>query len=252
MGSGRASPRASSIGPVTRPGGQSGPTQDPAFPNTTWGVLRRTAPGEPGYRAQLETLCRRYWAPIRQYARAAGASDENDADDFTQEFFVWLFDRSVLERYALERGSFRNFLKGLLRNFGRNYRRARRSRTRREGTPLEPEAPVTDERLDAAERAFDRAFLDEVLARAVERLRARSATGPRALEWRVFEGYDLAPADARPTVAELAAKHGITEARVKNYLHAVRTLLREEVRVVLMETVATRDELEEEWRRATE
>src|SRR3954471_1929266 len=96
------------------------------FPQTTWGIVRQLRPDSNEFRPLMEKLCRRYWTPIRDYARVAWASDAHDADDLAQEFFVWLFEGDALQRYASERGGFRSYMKGLLRNFGRNYRKASR------------------------------------------------------------------------------------------------------------------------------
>ena len=223
----------------------------PEFPKTTWGVLRRLEPGDEGYRNSMETLCRRYWGAIRHYAGAAWASDDHDADDLTQEFFIWLLGGDVLQRYAQDRGSFRNYLKGLLRNFGRNHRRARRRRDKRAG-PLEGEGEVADPRAEEeGERTFDREFVGEVTKRALKQLKARLQKGDRAVQWHVFHDYDLTPAERRPTYAELAGRHGIPETAVRNHLHRVRHLLRDEIRLELSETVANPAELEEEWRQFT-
>jgi len=217
------------------------------FPVTTWGVLRSLEPGTEGYRRKMEELARRYWGAIRHYARAAWAQDDHQADDIAQEFFVWLLRGDVLEKYASERGSFRNYLKGLLRNFARNYRRAERRRVRRESARLEraPEAEVAH---DEAEAAFDRQFIAEVTKRALAALKKRLAHGPKALQWKLLDEYDLAPVEKRPTYGELAARHGVTETTVRNNLHRARSLLREQIRRELADTVDTLGELEEEWR----
>jgi RNA polymerase sigma-70 factor (ECF subfamily) len=200
----------------------------------------------------METLCRRYWDAIRHYARAAWASDDHDADDLTQEFFIWLLKGDVLQRYAKDQGSFRNYLKGLLRNFGRNHRRAGRRRSNRVGAlNLEDGRDVADPRADEGDRTFDREFVGEVTKRALKQLKARLQKGDRAVPWQVFHDYDLSPVEGRPTYAELASRHGIPETAVRNHLHRVRHLLREEIRLELSETVASPAELEEEWRQFT-
>src|SRR5581483_34413 len=120
-------------------------------------MLRNLDPTQGGFAAGIETLCRRYREPIRHYVRASWASSDEDADDLTQDFFLWLMDGSALRRYATELGSFRNFLKGLLRNFGRNHlRKARRQRRGggRGHAAIDPEALV-DGGTEAAEAALD-------------------------------------------------------------------------------------------------
>lgn len=231
------------------------------FPNTTWGMVARVQlpPSSPEEqkaerRRGMETLCRRYWEPIRRYARAAWARDDEDAQDLTQDFFAWLIEGDVLTRFAPEKGSFRHYLKGLLRNFSRNAAHAARALKRGGGRAHvsldEAVAPaLVDARIAEAEAAFDRAWVAEVTKRAVERARAKLATGKRAVQWRVFEVYDLESEGEKPTYGALASQLGIKESDVRNALYAVREKVRAEVRAELCDTVSDPRDLEDEWRR---
>lgn len=221
------------------------------FPTTTWGLLRQLRdPASPEYRAGLETLCERYREPIRRYAGRAWATRDRDEQDITQDFFLWILEKKVLAGYEPGRGSFRLFLKGLLRNFGRNARQAARALKRGGGiapvsldSSVEPEDPRTRD----AESAFDLAWINEVTRRAVARVRERLSK-KRAVQWRVFEEYDLREPDARPTYGDVARALGLTESDVRNHLHAVRSKVRDAIREELCDTVATRHELESELR----
>lgn len=227
---------------------------DAAFPETTWGVVCAFRPRDAAERrAGMETLCRRYWAPIHRFVQAALALPPgDDAGDLTQDFFVWLLEGDVLARFVPERGSFRAYLKGLLRNYARNAVRAARREKRGGGArpvPLDdlPQDPA-DPRWVEAERAFDRAWVEEVTARALERVRASLEGGKHAVRWALFQAYDLADRDARPSYAELAARHGLKEKDVSNHLQAARERLRREARLELGDTVASPEDLEDEWR----
>lgn len=227
-----------------------GPPRD--FPRTTWGmVVRVRDPRNPECRAGMEQLCQRYWDPICQYARAAWARSDEDARDLTQDFFVWLLEGEVLARYAPELGSFRNFLKGLLRNFGRNAAQAARRLKRGGGRPvlsLQDES-VPEPAIAAAEEAFDRAWVEAVTGRAIAKVRAKLEAGPRAVQWKAFEAYDLAAPDAKPTYGAVAAALGIKESDVRNHLFSVREKVRAEIRAELCDTVSSNRDLEDEWRR---
>lgn len=227
------------------------------FPDTSWGVVCAVRLRDPSERrAGLETLCRRYGGPIQHFLRAAFRLGLEEARDLTQDFFLWLLEGDVLARYAPELGSFRAYLRGLLRNYGRNAMRAERRQKRGGGAralPLEAAAGAggPDPDLEEAERAFDRAWVLDLTGRAIERLRvacARANDPRQALRWAVFEAYDLAPEEARPTYAALAERHGIGEKDVSNHLQAMRERLRREVRAELADTVASPRDLEEEWR----
>jgi RNA polymerase sigma factor (sigma-70 family) len=228
------------------------------FPETTWGMIAgiKDPRARAGWRAGIETLCRRYWTPICSYARAAWASNDDDARDLTQEFFVWLIEQpAVLEKFEPTRGSFRLYVKGLLRNFGRNADHAARRKKRggdRKRVPLDqaPEPAQPDEALAAAERAFDEAFVRAVTERALERLRAHFGANDRGrVRLAVFEAYDLASPDGRPTHAAIAAKLAIKEKDVQHHLYAARDRMRDEIRAELADTVSSQRDLESEWQR---
>lgn len=227
-----------------------------SFPNTTWGMvsLVQKPASSAERRAGMETLCRRYWEPICSYARAAWARSDDDARDLTQDFFAWLLEADVLVRFEPERGSFRHYLKGLLRNFSRNAAQAARALKRGGGkaaVPLdEAIAPgLVDQRLADAEAAFDRAWIAEVTKRSIERAREKLASGKRAAQWRVFEEYDLRDEGERPTYAALAERHSMKESDVRNALYAIREKVRDEVRAELRDTVSDPRDLDDEWRR---
>lgn len=222
------------------------------FPETTWGLLCSFRPGGPDERrAGLETLCKRYWEPIRRFVGAAWSLGDDDASDLTQDFFVWLMEGEVLARFAPERGSFRAWLKGVLRNYERNHSRAARRQKRGGGARAVPlDAALPDARLNEAEQAFDRAFSLAVTTRAIQRVE-RSLQGKHRVRWELFQAFDLADPEARPSYAELAARHGIKEKDVGNHLQAAREQLRKEVLLELSDTVASSDDLDQELRAVT-
>ena len=224
------------------------------FPETTWGVVRAASDGRARSRESLEKLCRRYWEPIASFARYAWASPGEDPNDLAQDFFVWLMEGDVLAKYLPEKGSFRGFMKGLLRNFARNRNLAARRQKRGGGKrarSLDDSAgtgeAIADTRAKDPEEEFDRAWRDAVTRRAVERVKSRCAeTALHAKQWAAFEEYELATGE-RPTYAEIAAKLGAKESDVRNWLFAVRERMRVAVRAELADTVTTSADLEEEW-----
>ncbi len=227
------------------------------FPDTTFGIVcRLRAEDATGFRSALGTLCERYWNPVCGYARAAWAPNDEEARELAQDFFAWLLEAEVLERYAPERGSLRGFLKGLLRNFERNRLRAAR-RAKRGGDAravaldeaFEAGQGVADPRAEDPALAFDRAFRSELTSRALARLRERAEREPRhARRWEVLAAYDLVPEAERPTYGALASRLALDEAQVRNALFAAREALREAVREELRDTVSDPESLEEEWR----
>jgi RNA polymerase sigma factor (sigma-70 family) len=193
-------------------------------------------------RAGLETLCLRYWKPVYAWCRLSWCRANEEAKDFTQEFFSWLLEEEVLSKYSPDLGSFRGFLKGLLRNFSGNRLQALRAEKRGGAAFRVPLDAVPEPRGSDPESEFDRAWLGEVIRLATDRARTEYAG---AVAWKAFEAYDI---EGGPSYAEVAQSLGIKEGDVRNHLHAVRTRMREIIREELRETVAGDSELEEEWR----
>jgi len=220
------------------------------FPETTWGLVCRVSHPKPEERlAGLETLCRRYWKPVYYFCRGAWAKTNEEAKDLTQDFFSWLLEGEVLSRYAPGRGSFRAYLKGLLRNFSGNQHQAmnrikRGGGARRFSLPEEAAAIVPDPRARTPEEEFDRVWLAEVVRLATERARADLG---ESIPWKVFEEYDLRDAPERPTYEEVARRLGLKESDVRNHLYSIRGKVREFIREALRETVGSEEEVQEEW-----
>jgi len=226
------------------------------FPQTTWRMVAGLQDAGGAHRQHgLEALCRRYWKPIYAYVRARWRKSNEEAKDVTQAFFAWLVEGEVLRRYAPEKGTFRHYLKGLLRNYVSNYDQARRRLKR--GGGAAPRALdddlvgladlLPDPKAETPEEAFDRAWTDQVIQEALARTRARCEAEGKPLRFAAFEAYELASPGERPTYAEVAERLGVKEGDVRNYLYAVRERLRAELRRGLLDTVSDPDQLRAEW-----
>ncbi len=220
-----------------------------SFPDTTWGFVSRLGGAE--RRAGLEQLAGRYWKPIYHFVRAAWAKSREDAKDLTQAFVLWLIEADALDKYRPEKGGFRAYLKSLLRHFVAHQEEALHRLKRGGGThvlSLDAEEVPPETVAAKPEEAFDAAWLAELLARAVARVRERLASQGRAHQVRVFELYDMCPPDRRPTYAALASQLGLKETDISNHLFAVREEVRAEVRRELAETVEDVRDIDDEWR----
>lgn len=211
--------------------------------------LRDTTPD--ARRAAIERLCRRYWKPVYAYARRAWAKSNEDAKDIAQAFFAWILEGERLARYEAARGTFRGFLKMLLKGFVADREDAVRALKRGGGVrfvPLRdvPEAPAESDRDE--HHAFDRHWKLEVVRRALRRVRDWFEASDREIQFRAFHQYSEARKDGKATYAVVAKRLGVTESDVRNYLHTVRRRLREEMRSEIADTVSGPDELESEWK----
>src|SRR5512138_3700995 len=88
-----------------------------SFQNTLWSrVFAAGKSGATRPTQALEELCRLYWQPIYEFLRRHG-HDRERARDLTQAFFAYLIQAKVLRKADPERGRFRSFLLGTLKNF---------------------------------------------------------------------------------------------------------------------------------------
>jgi len=219
------------------------------FPSTLWSqILSVGDPGSPEYRLRMDELIRRYWKPVYHTIRSGWTKAEEEARDLTQEFFVEILDGQLVGAADPSRGSFRHYLRGALRHFLLNVRRAERAEKRGgalhrlsldfegAGATLEP----ADTREDPEAR-FDRAWAYQLMSEATAELQGRLSSGGRATDWAFFKAYDL-PAGARPSCRELGEKYSVPEHQVRRTLEAVR----QELRAILLERVRAyvRDEAE--------
>jgi RNA polymerase sigma-70 factor (ECF subfamily) len=227
-----------------------GPTRD--FLRTSWGLVSGfTSGNEQETRKALGRLAERFWKPVYLYIRMSWKRSNDDAKDLTQGFFAWLLEKEALARYDPSRGSFRTFLRTVLKNFLRHEKEAREA-LRRGGavSRLPPEAAL--EALAAPsegdpERAFDRTWAGEILSRALAATRDSYEREGKGTPWRAYELYELAPGASPPTYAGIARELGVKESDVRNHIHAVRRDLKRRIFDELSETVTSPDQLGEEW-----
>lgn len=236
-------------GPYTSLGGDQR-----QFPPTTWGLLAGMQAGAQRQQ-EFEVLCRRYWKPIYCFIRYAWRKNDADAKDLAQAYFMWLMEHDVLSRYTVEVGSFRAYLKGVLRNFLRASER-HAGRVKRGGAaehlPLSSELAdlgdvLPDPAAESPEEAFDKAWFRELIARGTQRAKDEERAAGRDVRVALFEAYDLAPPGTSPTYEDVGAPHGLGRTAVRNHLFAMRERVRNAIRAELRETVATPEQLEAEW-----
>ncbi len=219
------------------------------FPETSWSLFQRLGPLGDG-RAALDDLAERYWKPIHGYLRAVLGRSSEDAQDLTQAFFAWLLEQEPLDRYDPARGSFRAYLKALLRRFVGHEDRALR-RWKRGGRvrhlPLESVDPPTDRSGEDLDRAFDRAWAGEVVGRALAELESRATAVGRPEALAVYRRFDLAPRDERPSYDALAAELGVPWGTVKNHLCWAREQVRRSIDDELARTTIDAAGAAAEW-----
>ena len=227
-----------------------------SFETTHWSVVL-AAGGETesaSARTALETLCRTYWFPLFTYVRRQGYSSP-DAQDLVQGFFARLLARKDLQSVRPDRGRFRSYLLGALKNFLVNDWKRNGAEKRGGGQVPIPLADLVDARSEALieadrrspDQCFDHAWAVALLSRVLQQLRQEYAADGRTRQFESLQPFISGEADARPQ-AEIAAELGMSEGAVKQAVFRVRQRYQKLLRAEVAHTVATLGDVEEELR----
>lgn len=217
------------------------------FPETVWSSA--VAASDP---AALDRFLSLYWRPVYKFIRTAGGASIEDAKDLTQDFFRYLIEGDLLARYRAEKGRFRSFLKGVLRNFLSQANRDAQAQKRGGGQVvvsldvggLETERFLAERERLSPEEIFDRQWAADVLNESLADLRRALTAEGKAECLKVYEAYELG--GQQPTYGDLARAMGITEHQVKGHLDQARARLEEIVRGRLARGVSSPRELADE------
>ncbi len=220
------------------------------FPNqTAWTViLEARDPASPERRAQLETLAAAYWQPVLAHLQRQWNLPPEDAADLTQEFFLRFTEEGFLDGAARDRGRFRTFLKMKLRDLVIDDLR-RRSALKRGGAerfvPIGAEgSPEPRWKGLQPDEAFDREWASCLMAQAIRALEKDLKDGGSGTVFKAFQQCVLLKPPK--SYKECAAALDIKESDVRNFVFRGRTLLRETVRRLVRESVASESEAGEE------
>lgn len=227
-----------------------GTAQTRAFQNTLWGrVLVAGKIDSPQSRQAIAELCRLYWYPIYAFLRRSG-HERQQAGDLTQGFFEYLLERNLFGRADPERGRFRSFLIGVLKNFVRGEYDKEKALRRGGGAEIvsideevaegryvhEPATLVTPEKL------MDRRWALEVLEQAMTRLQAEySRSGMKD----VFS--QLQPhltGDGQTSFLELGVRLDRSEGAARVLVFRLRERFRHLIRAVIADTVSDLEQVE--------
>lgn len=214
------------------------------FPSTQVSLLEAAAAGLPG--DALDRVIAIYWKPVYRYIRLKFGKDNEDAKDLTQSFFSAALQRDFFARFDPVKASFRTYLRMAVERFAASQHAAAKRQKRGgdiEFEPVEEQAATAE----SPEQIFEREWQRQLFSLALDDLRAHCEGCGKQLQFQVFEAYDLA-AGERPSYAALAARHGIAETAVTNYLAWVRRMLRAFVAERLRGVTSGERELRKEMR----
>ena len=222
------------------------------FEPTLWGeVLAAGRPERADSAAALARLCEVYWYPLYAYLRRRGF-DRHEAKDLTQGFFFFLVSKNVMQAADPEKGRFRSFLLGTLKNFLSNESGRQHAGKRGGGV-----APVSlDEELaegryahepvdhQSPEKLFDRRWALTVLEEAGRRLEDEFAAAGTQKEFAELNFF--LNSDQGLPYAELAARLHRSEVALRSTVSRMRSRFRALLREVIQETVSDPEQAEAE------
>jgi RNA polymerase sigma factor (sigma-70 family) len=231
----------------------SGPQGD-AFPLTRHSVIAAAQSTDPQERGSaLEAITASYWRPVYKYVRMRWHVEREDAEDFTQDFFTRLLEKEFLDSYDPAKGRLRTFLRTCVdRLFLNQLRDAHRQKRGSTAVHVSLDFEEAEHELAASsttespEDYFEKEWVRNLFALAVERLRAQCESAGKATQFSLFERYDLGDSDTRPSYTELAAEFHLAATDVTNYLAFARREFRRSVLAQLREMTGSEDEFRRE------
>jgi RNA polymerase sigma-70 factor (ECF subfamily) len=217
-------------------------------------VLSAGRRSSPNSQQALATLCSLYWYPLYACVRSQGYRP-HDAQDLTQEFFARLLARNDIAAADRAKGRFRSFLSTALKHFLANARDHARARKRGAGrVPISLDFATAESRLSlepfhalTAEKAFARRWALTLLDCVLCRLREEFAAAGKAQVFDLLKNFLSGPTKA-VSYAEVGAALNMTEGTVKVAVHRLRRRYRDLLRGEIAQTVADRDEVDDEIR----
>ena len=225
------------------------------FETTHWSVvLAAGSESTARSRDALASLCETYWYPLYVYLRRWGHSME-DAEDLTQGFFARVLERDLFQVASPERGRFRSFLLTSLKHYVANEREHARAQKRGGVVPPLPlELDTARSRYSSEphhesspEAVFDRRWALTVIDRVMMRLRADfRGRGKEELFDRLK--VHLLGSERQASYRETAAELGMSESALRVAIHRLRQQFGELLREEIGQTVATRQEVDDEIR----
>jgi RNA polymerase sigma-70 factor (ECF subfamily) len=217
------------------------------FPSTQLSLLEAASSGAGLPNEALERVSALYWKPIYRFIRVKFGKNNEDAKDLTQSFFATALQRDLFARFDPAKASFRTYLRMAVERFAASQQAAASRQKRGGGVEFEPveENAATAE---SPELVFEREWQRQLFALSLGDLRAHCEACGKQLQFEIFEAYDLAD-NGPPSYAALAARHGVAETSVTNYLAWARRMLRQLVTERLRGVTAGECDLRGEMRR---
>jgi RNA polymerase sigma factor (sigma-70 family) len=223
------------------------------FHTTHWSVVLDVQHQDEHQRAKaLEELCRTYWYPVYAFIRRNG-HEPADAQDLTQGFFEHVLERHTFETASPEKGRFRSFLLGILKNF-LSHERRKASALKRGGSmmfvPIDGQDDEERLQLDLVhnltpEKLYDRSWTHALLARTIEMLEREYERAGKQTLFAALQSH-LTGMASDASYKELGDQLGLSVGAVTTSIHRMRKRYAALLRQEIAGTVSSPAEIEDE------
>jgi len=214
------------------------------FPTTSWNCVAEAGDREsPGADAALAEICRGYWFPVYSFIRSRGHTAD-EAADLTQEYFARLLQSRLLAAADSRKGRFRTLLRADCDYFLAD-QRDRRLAGKRGGSRVQFSLDIHDadrryrlEPSDGLDPAllFDRAWVLEMLVRALDRLAREEASAGRGATFERLKGVLTEDRRVVP-YSVLAEELGTTPIAIQSAVQRLRRHYRQVLRAEVATTL---------------
>jgi RNA polymerase sigma factor (sigma-70 family) len=227
------------------------------FMSTHWSAVLLSAQSQaPGSDNAREEFCDLYWYPLYAFIRRRGYNAD-DARDLTQGFFLFILNRKALQRATPEKGKFRSFLLGSLKNYLSN--EYQRENAIKRGGKIDfvsvdfsdGEDRYSREPTDSLtpEKVFDANWALTLLGKAIERLKEEYSAQGKGIIFETLRPFlDISGVTQAPSYEVVAEKLKVTGAAVKTLIHRLRKRYSDILREAVAQTVTDPSEIDDEIR----
>jgi RNA polymerase sigma-70 factor (ECF subfamily) len=202
----------------------------------------------------MAELCRAYWFPVYSFVRNRTKSAD-EAQDLTQEFFLYLLDSAILRTANPSAGRFRSYLAVCLKHFLAD-QADRRGALKRGGSTTVVPLDLSDAEIryarnlqhhETPEKIFDRQWAVVVVTRACDQLQEAFSSEGRAKYFHHLKPF-LPGGTEVPSAAAVAVELDMTEGAVKVAIHRLRRRYGEVLRANVSHTLANPADVDDEIR----
>ncbi len=226
------------------------------FRTTRWTIVQRSKGECEEARVALGDLCEAYWEPVFLFLRSSGRNDD-ESRELAQSFFEKVLSAGGGFGGAdQERGKFRSYLLGALKNF-LSERRRYETREKRgsgayhasietggfDGMAME----IGDDAADLAGIYFDQQWAQTVLVRATKMMQREYEEKGKGKQLEVLMPW-LSSGRVEKAQSEAARELGLRVGAVKVLIHRMRQRLGELIRGEVAQTVNDGADIDEEVR----